>query len=127
MNLVRIHIDEGRSNPHPALNFNAAAIFTINASLANLLNISQGDKIDFFQDQDRPKDWYMTVSAEYGHLVVFSKSGKYTQRKFQKRGLYDLVKESFSISEKSGSFLIGTPKTYEDKVYYPLILKRSIK
>lgn len=127
MKLVRIQIQENGKISTPALKFNGTGIFTINAALAEKLNISEGDNIDFFQDEAKPKDWYITVSKEFGYPILFSKNKKYTVRKFQKRPLCDLVRKSFGISGTCGTFLIGTPKEFEGNTFYPLLIKKVIK
>lgn len=127
MKLVRIQIDEGRRALSPALKFNSSGIFTINTSLAETLKLSEGDNIDFFQDQEKPKEWYITVSKDFGCPVTFSKSKEYVIRKFQKKRLYEFVRKSFGIAEKNGTFLIGTPKEFEGNIYYPLLLKKIMK
>lgn len=79
--------------------------------------------IAFFQDETRPKDWYM-AECETGFALKAKKDGTFTltSSKFT-----HAIVESIGFNGKSCSFLVATEPIDLDGVKYYAILTSSIK
>lgn len=124
MKLVKIEVGTGNS-ARPMLTFSQRGIFTLNAAMADLIKFKKGDHIVFLKDEEKPKNWFITLSKDEGFPVQVVKSGKYTSRKFQRKPLFEVMRKALIIPDSCNTFLIGSEIKIEGVSYYPLTLNRS--
>ena len=88
---MEIETKTHREKP-PLLRFyvkNGGLIFTTTACL--FLNIQNGDRVHFFQDENNPKKWYFSISKDKG-LIMRLHTYEYTFRFASKKLVNDLIK-----------------------------------
>ena len=122
MKLVKIEVPTGNSSP--TLTFSRKGMFSINSAMADLIKLKDDDQLVFLKDEEKPKNWYVTVSINDGFAIQQTKSGKYLSRKFQKQALFDVMSKALSIPENCNTFSIGPKVEIDGVAYYPLILNR---
>lgn len=95
---------------------------TITKSAALKMELSSDDKVKFFQDEDSPKDWYVSFEKENGLSIrTLKDSGGYI---FNNSGLKNEFVKTLNIPEECNSFIVGSPTVLDGVKYYPLLLNK---
>ncbi|MDM1048038.1 hypothetical protein [Sphingobacterium hotanense] len=99
------------------LSFNLAACLTA--------NLSPGDRIILLQDEDRPKDWYLSkTDSEEGYVLRDYKNGVLA---FNSSKLVSAIVDSIGLEEgKSFKCLLGS-KISENGLNLFALITKSIK
>lgn len=121
MKLVKIEVQGGSTSPQ--LTFSRKGMFSINSAMADLIQLKKDDQLIFLKDEEKPKNWYVSV-CKSGGFSIQTVTGKYTQRKFQNRSLLAVMVKSLVIPESCNTFLIGPSVELEGVRYYPLMLNK---
>ena len=92
----------------PTINFNKKGPISISKTAVQKLNVSPETPVAFLQDEENPKDWYITVGGDKdGFKVRYAENGACI---FNSSYLSQTLLRSLGISTNS-SFLIATEPT----------------
>lgn len=120
MRLKKIEVNFRTTGKYITLN--KVCVFFFSKDLSLELNLKQGDKISFFQDEEKLSDWYFTISndADLNLRVVQKKSG--THYLVNCGAAAKQIKKSIGIyNDKTIKIMVGLPTIDKDIMYYPLI------
>lgn len=123
-NIKRIVISNSRSAGN-YVRFSTSGLIKISANAVEALNIVDGDKAVFFQDQDNKETWYLAVGNQGDYVLRTSKSNTEDKtRFFGNKPLKELIFKSNKISAKYASlWLADEPMVVEGKKLWKLNLK----
>jgi hypothetical protein len=68
----------------------------ISQSLSDMVGTSAGSKLQIFQDEDEPADWYIKFNTEDGYLLHNKSGGGYS---FNSKPLIRAIKGSIKIRD----------------------------
>lgn len=108
----------------PKIAFRAKGLIVFNKSACDMLNIKNGDTVEIAQDQEKPKDWFISLSAGKEGFVLSPLKGD--NLKFNCRVLCDDVWESLGF-DRTISMLISKDKVQIGNIKYHAIITRSAK
>lgn len=95
-----------RMTGKPQIRVSTTGTFAFNLLAGTKLELKEGQKLNFYQDEDRPKDWYFEKTTEQDGLVIrkykegFMCAGSEIARK--------LLKACITDNSKSKAFLVST-------------------
>ncbi|AQX08003.1 hypothetical protein [Elizabethkingia ursingii] len=124
MKLVKVEINAyDRSNGRPLLTVSKSGKFSISPTMRNKIGYKPGHKINFFQEEGIPKNWYITLDYNEGEKIRETQAGKYIATFIQNSGLAILMRKLFII-EGVMTFSIGTSTQLQGVDYWPLLLNK---
>jgi len=95
----------------------------ISPSLADIVGAKTGTRIQVFQDEEEPADWYIKFNTDDGYLLRSKSGGGYN---FCHRALVDAIKGSIKIRDGAKlSMPVSTDPDPEHGVY--AILTSALK
>lgn len=119
--VVRTHI----SNQPPTLFLNKYGQIRINKPLCEGMHLSEGDTIQFIQDEDKPEDWYLHKSDK-GFILRGDKTSKYLGFNCAPL-IHDIVKSlGFQLIGSSRILVTLEPLNEDGMKLFPIIT-HSIK
>ena len=90
-----------------AINMNSkSGIISISAELASEMNVSDGDSVEFHQDEDNPKDWFISKAIENGFKCRLKKELSNSVM-FNSTGMVRTFFKSIDFNETSGKMIVG--------------------
>jgi len=108
-----------------SMNVNEKGVIRLSKYTSIMLGLSPGDKVEFFQDNDDPRDWYVkkSVSKEAFRLNTNKEWGY-----FYFNSSY-LSSRIMAVAKcKSASFMLSkTPKMIDDEPYYLILVANPIQ
>jgi len=123
MNLKKVIIEKSRETGK-FLTIGKSGVFHFSNDFIKESGFKQGDRIDFYQDEDRPKDWYI-VQNETGQLTL-RQQALLRGLVFNSQFMAKKIKESIGFDiEKSINLPIGLID--EGNQVYPIITAKFIK
>lgn len=122
MKLKLIHVEKTRETGK-YISINKAGVFSFSKDLSQAIELSEGQKIDFYQDEENLKDWYFSI-VENGQNIVRTgtKSEKYQMMMLNCSDMAKKIKTSlnFDIS-KTLRVPVGVVFIEGQQNYYPII------
>jgi len=82
----------------PSISLYKNGEFRISQSLADIMGAKTGSRIQVFQDEEEPTDWYIKFNTEDGYLLR-NKSGKGAGYAFCSKPLVEAIKNSVKIRD----------------------------
>lgn len=64
MKLIEYKTQKWGIRSEPSISFSKKGVITINKLAAELLSLASGEKVAFYQDSERPMDWYIKKNHE---------------------------------------------------------------
>lgn len=111
--------NRARAPKTASISFNKKnGVIIINQDAGELLGITAGDTLSLSQDEERPKDWYISkgggLRVRNSNSGSLATGGKYIACKlFESLGLYSDKSVRFPIAEQ--------PTEYEGKRYFAIL------
>lgn len=103
----------------PVLRFGSSNLIMFNSKAVELLKIDTNTKVEFVQDQQHPKDWYIALSGEGYQL----RKTKFTYMMTSKK-ICDTIRKSIGIDKGYFTLRVCTePVITSDLIMYGLIMK----
>ncbi|HMO32333.1 MAG TPA: hypothetical protein PKE63_02855 [Lacibacter sp.] len=97
--------NQQRTAKIPFVQVNAkAGVFTINRAAAELIGVTDGDQVQFLQDEEDPAAWYIEKVKTGGFTIRFKESAGLL---FNSTELARIIFESVNCKYKSGRMLLG--------------------
>jgi len=134
MNLQEFNLDnsQGVKPTQNLVNLHETGRISFSKQLMRELNITRGTKLSFFQDKDKPTEWYIAINTPNGIPVITRESGKETGRgNFQCKAIVETFFLSLKYTSKSVSLIVSNEPEEKDGVkYYQLMtghLAKKIK
>lgn len=124
MKLKKIEIPQSQgTNARPALTVSKTGRFSLSPKMREKTGYEADDMLNFHQDEDSPKDWYISFDKTEGAKLQVKTADKYTQVFFQNQTLAKTIREVFK-TEGSMTFLIGAPTELKGVNYWPLLFNK---
>lgn len=124
MKLRKIEVSShDRSNGRPVLTVSKSGKFSISPAMREKIGYKKGLKINFFQDEEVPKNWYITLNESEGVNIREAMAGKYLTTFIQKATLADTVRRAFG-TEEAMLFSIGAATELAGVNYWPLLYNK---
>lgn len=89
-----------RYNKRPRISFFKSGVVMLNEAAVTGLNLKSGDKIDFVQDADRPRDWYLRI-RETGFILRPKDSKHKGHLKFANIAFAKRIQSSLGIDDRA--------------------------
>ncbi|EPL7677464.1 hypothetical protein RG089_000599 [Elizabethkingia anophelis] len=114
-----------RSN-RPMIRLNKkTGLFTINGACVEKIGLDpEKDLLQFFQDEDSPKDWYVCLSTSSGYKSRTDKKACKAVFMNSSSLVKELVK-TLNIPDDCNCFIIGAATELNGVKYWPLLLNRG--
>jgi len=103
----------------PLVRISASNIISFNIKAIEILNLNKNSKIEFIQDQQRPKDWYVFVSPD-GYMV---RNIKHSTFGFCCKPVVLKIRESLGIEGKLNLKLCKDSVLEGDMILHAMITK----
>lgn len=116
-------VSTGRST----IRFTRQGTVTISGKAAEIMELAEGDKIEFCQSMEDHRDWYIHKTLrEDGFILRKFKDGLGLM--FSSSKLSAMVLDSVDATDKSVGFVVsGTPEVLDGENYYFIITCTQIK
>lgn len=99
-----------------------SGVFHFNANACERLKLKAGESIEFHQDEENNKDWFISKSNSGFAVRNKDKSSDSMGVTFNNTTLAKLLFEKLEYNEQSGTVLIGSEAVKIGKIeYYPII------
>jgi hypothetical protein len=107
----------GRMPGQPQIRINHAGMIMLNKRFVEKANLKPGDKVNIYQDEDKPTDWYLKSTDEDQGVQMRDYKGGLV---FNASVIARRIMESVNITEKSVVFKMGTEP---ENGYYAIITR----
>lgn len=113
----------GRGKPSISFSINNGVI-SISRAAATLMNLKKGDRIEFFQNEKEPEDWYIRVSTgEHGFIVHDGKCGNLM---FRNKKMAYIVLSSLKLTRTSRFIISAEPEDIAGEKYYFILTRNPL-
>lgn len=124
MKLKKVNIPQtGRTSSRPILTVSKTGRFSLSPMMREKTGYETGDRLNFHQDEESPKDWYITYDREEGAALQEKTADKYTAVFFQNSALAAEIRQVFK-TEGGMTFSIGAATEQGGVNYWPLLFNK---
>ncbi len=118
MEFTVAHMKKGAA---PAIRVTKGGVFSFNKGLSEHLKLNAGTGVDFFQDEEVPRDWYIKLSEKSQNKVRRKEPSK--GYLFNNAGLAGAFLTSIDAIDDSKSFKVATvPEKVGKEFYYAILI-----
>lgn len=128
MKLKLVHVEKNRESGK-FLSINKGGVFSFSKDLTGTIGLIEGQKIDFYQDEDKPQDWYFAIVENGQNIVRASiKNDNYKIMMLNCSDLANKIKTSLDFDKsKTLKVPVGTFFNEMGQYYWPLITAAAKK
>lgn len=122
MKLKLIHVEKTRETGK-YISINKAGVFSFSKDLSKAIELIEGKKIDFYQDEENPKDWYFSV-VENGQNIIRTgaKSEKCQMMMLNCSDMAKKIKASLNFdNSKTLRVPVGVSFQEGEQIFHPII------
>lgn len=122
--LVKFNPAKHRIGTPPAISVSGKAGFRINRRFSDMANLRKGMYLTFFQDANRPSDWYLSVGEKDGQFKLGMSKTTYT---FSSICLQRAIMESAELEQDIAWCIpvASEPVVIDGQQVYALITKAA--
>ncbi len=122
MKLKLVNVEKSRETGK-FISVNKSGVFSFSKDLTDTIGLEEGQKIDFYQDEEKPKDWYFTIVEEGQNIIRGNgKDAKYKMMMTNCSDMAKKIKTSLNFDNtKTLRVPVGLAFNENGNDYYPII------